>query len=78
MQLLIVSITEMGIGMIARYHYMSAIVMLCASKEYISDPTMVEAVAAWKALVCRLDLQGIMLEGDSLDIVLALRKNRSC
>jgi hypothetical protein len=43
--------------------------MLCASKDYISDPTMAEVVAAWRAveLACRLDLQGIMLEG--------LRKN---
>jgi hypothetical protein len=54
--------------------------MLCASKEYISDPTMAEAVAAWRAveLACRLDLQGIMLKGDSLDIVQALRKIGSC
>jgi hypothetical protein len=29
-------------------------------------------------LACRLDLQGIMLEDDSLDIVQALRKNGSC
>jgi hypothetical protein len=62
----------MGIGVIARDHHRSAIVMLCASKEYISDPTMAEVVAAWRAveLACRLDLQGIMLEG--------LRKNGSC
>jgi hypothetical protein len=54
MQLLVVSITEMGLGVIARDHHRSAIVMLCAS-----DPTMAEAVAAWRAveLACRLDLQ---------------------
>jgi hypothetical protein len=79
MQLLIVSITEMGRGVIARDHHRSAIVMLCASKEYIYDPTMAKAVAAWRAVevACRLDLQGIMLEGNSLDIVQALRKNGS-
>jgi hypothetical protein len=62
----------MGIGVIARDHHRSVIVMLCASKEYIYDPTMAEVVAAWRAveLACRLDLQGIMLEG--------LRKNGSC
>ena len=70
----------MGIGVIARDHHRSAIVMLCASKEYISNPTMAKAVAAWRAveLACRLDLHGIMLEGDSLDIVQALPKNGSC
>jgi hypothetical protein len=40
----------------ARDHHRSAIVMLCASKEYIPDPTMAEVVAAWRAveLACRL------------------------
>ena len=59
----------MGIGVIARDHHGSAIAMLCASKEYIFDPIMAEVVVAWRAveLACILDLQGIMLEDDSLE-----------
>jgi hypothetical protein len=41
----------MGIGVIARDHHGSAIAILCASKEYISEPTMAEVVAAWKQYI---------------------------
>jgi hypothetical protein len=71
---------KMGMEVIARDHNGSAVVMLCASKEFISDPAMAEAVAAWRTveLACSLDLESIMLEGDSLEVVQALKKNGSC
>jgi hypothetical protein len=54
----------------------SAVVMLSASKEYICDPAMAEG-SGWRAveLACSLDLENIMLEGDSIEVVQALKKN---
>jgi hypothetical protein len=70
----------MGIGVIARDHEGNVLAMLCTKKEHISDPTMAEAVVAWRAvnLARRLDLQSIMLEGDALEIVQALQEDKGC
>jgi hypothetical protein len=70
---------KMGIGVIARDHNGNAVVMLSASKEYISDPAMAEG-SGWRAVesAWSLDLENIMLEGDSLEVVQALKENGSC
>lgn len=51
---------------------------MCTSVLYIIDPTVAEAVAAWKAitLVCELGFQRVLFEGDALKIVLALCNGR--
>lgn len=71
---------RMGIGVIVRDHEGKVPAMLCASKEHISDPNTAEVVAAWKAvdLARRLDCHSFVLEGDTLAIVQALRKDGSC
>ena len=47
---------------------------LATTVPFITDPTVVEAVAAWKAIVCiDLGFQRVIFEIDALEIVNALR-----
>lgn len=71
---------KMGIGGIVRNHDGLAIAMFCAVKQNISDPTMVEAFGAWKAVdtAVQLGLRRVMFEGDSLIVVNALLKDEDC
>jgi hypothetical protein len=57
-----------------------AIAMLCARKSYVSDPTMAEEISVWRAveLAVQMDLCRIILEGDALVIVQALRRDEDC
>ena len=70
----------MGVGVIARDHKGTVLAMFCATKRYVQDPTMAEAVAAWEAmeLAQRLDLRRFILEGDALEIVQMLRQEGGC
>lgn len=44
---------------------------MCGTIPFIIDPTIAEAVAAWKAIVfyCEQGFQRLILEGDALEIV---------
>lgn len=71
---------RMGIGVIARNHEASPLAMLCARTEFVSDPTIAEAIAAWRAveLAMKLGFCFITLEGDALLIVQALSGDENC
>jgi hypothetical protein len=70
---------KMGIGIIARDHNGSIVAVLEASRKFITDPTTAEALAAWKMaeLCVRMQLDNVVLEGDSLEVVQALN-NKDC
>jgi hypothetical protein len=65
----------MGIGVIIRDHNGAILAALVASKQYIIDPTTVEALVAWKMveLCVSMDCNSVILEGDSMEVVQALR-----
>jgi hypothetical protein len=60
-----------GIGVIIRNHEGVLVVMLCAAKGNVNEPTMAKAFGAWKAvnLAVQMNLRRIILEGDALIIV---------
>ena len=62
---------RMGMGIAVRDQDGALRAALCATKNFITDPAMAEAVAAQKAVeVClRLGLQKVILEGDALEVV---------
>jgi ribonuclease HI len=66
---------KMGIGIIARDHTGSVLASACSSRPHITNPTVAEAIAAWKlAEVCSsLGFSKVVLEGDSLEVVKALQ-----
>lgn len=65
----------MGVEVIFRDHEGNVLANMCSSKPYIFDPIVVEAYAAWKVVEFSIDLGilNIILEGDVLEIVNALR-----
>jgi ribonuclease HI len=71
---------KMGVGIVVRDHAGKALVMACATKEFVNNPTMAEAVGAWLAvdLAKRLDLRNVLLEGDALEVVEAITKEGNC
>ena len=70
----------MGVGIVVRDHTGQALVMACATKEFINDPTTAEVVGAWLAvaLTKRLGLQNVIMEGDSLEVVQAINREGNC
>lgn len=71
---------RMGIGVFVCDHEGKPLAMLCASKRYVSNPTMAKAIAAWRVveLAVQLDLRCFILEGDALVIVQTLRRDEGC
>lgn len=70
---------RMGVGVIARDESSTVLVSMCTTVLSIMDPTLVEAVVAWKAveLCCEYGFQRVILEGDTLEIIQALRNAES-
>jgi hypothetical protein len=68
---------KMGIDIVARDHNGQIVAVLVASRQLIIDPTTAEALAAWKMadLCVSMELDNIILEGDSLKVVQAMRKD---
>jgi hypothetical protein len=66
----------MGVGVIVRDERGDVLATLCTTIPFVTDPTIAEAIAAWKAveLGCELGFQRVILEGDALEIVKALRQ----
>jgi hypothetical protein len=64
----------MGVGIIARDHMGNVLASKCSVQQYVSDPTIAEAIGAWQGAKLGRDmgLQSIVLECDSKEIVLAL------
>lgn len=66
---------RMGVGVVVRDEGGAVLAIKCTTVSSIGDPTIAEAVAAWKAveLCCELGAQRVILEGDALEVVQALR-----
>jgi hypothetical protein len=71
---------RMGMGFLARNSAGHVLASYCATKPYIVDPGIAEAVSAWKMIEVAVSLgfQSVIFEGDSLEIVQALRNEGSC
>lgn len=67
---------QKGIGIIARHHNALILAAHVESRQYIIAPITVEALAAWKmvGLCVLMEFNNVILEGDSLEVVQALRK----
>jgi ribonuclease HI len=65
-----------GIGIIARDHSGRVIATLSGSKNFVTDPSMAEALAAREAVELgrSLELQDFILEGDALEVVKAINQ----
>jgi hypothetical protein len=65
---------KIGVGMIARDAKGIILASMCTLVPFIIDPTVAEAMAAWKAAVfCRESgFSRVYLESDALEIVQAL------
>ncbi|GLT53268.1 hypothetical protein SLA2020_265510 [Shorea laevis] len=66
----------MGVGVIARKARGLVVVSMCTTIPFITDPSIAEAVAAWKVAVfcCDQGFPSVILEGDALEIVQAFRQ----
>jgi hypothetical protein len=71
---------RIGMGILARDHDGQVIAAMCSSKPFLLDPVSAEAFAAWRmAGFCgSLGARHIVVEGDALEIVHALRKDSAC
>lgn len=69
---------KMGIGTVIRDEDGGVVAARACFLPYIDDPTAAEAMAAWYAVTLGRDMGGtcILLEGDSMEAVMALRKRR--
>jgi ribonuclease HI len=69
--------SKMGVGVIARDSTGQVLASMCTTMPFITDPTVAEAVAAWRAVQFCIehDFQDIFLEGDALEIVQALHQD---
>jgi ribonuclease HI len=71
---------RMGVGVVARNHNGDVVGAMCMTKPHIVDPTTAEAVGAWQTVeFCRqMGFSEIIIEGDSIEVVQALRRGDSC
>jgi ribonuclease HI len=69
----------MGVGVMVR-DTKGVLATMYTTVPFIIDPTIAEAISAWKAIVfCKnLGLQYIFLEGDTMKIVNNFRQENSC
>ena len=61
---------KMGVRIAVRDHTDKALVMACATKDFINNPTMAGAVGVWLAvaLVKCLGLRNVLIEWDALEV----------
>jgi hypothetical protein len=66
----------MGLGIVARDQEGDVVAALCSGRPYVTDPAMAE----WKVaeLSCKLGFKQVIVEGDALEVVMALRREGSC
>jgi ribonuclease HI len=70
----------MGVGLVVRNVFGEVVVALAATIPCIYDPTMAEAMGAWRATSfnCEKGLSQVVFEGDSLLVVTAVKKEEPC
>jgi ribonuclease HI len=68
-----------GVGAIARDEKGGTVASYCSIVPFVTDPTVAEAVAAWKTIgfCCDQGFSHLILEGDALEIVHGLNKDSS-
>jgi hypothetical protein len=66
-----------GVGILARDHMGKVLGAMCSVQSYITDPTTAEALGThWGVEFGRfLSLNSLILEGDALEVVLALQRD---
>lgn len=71
-----ISNKRMGVGVVVRDASGAILASMVTTIPFIRDPTVAEAMAAWKAVVfcSELGFQRVIFEGDALEIVNALRQ----
>jgi ribonuclease HI len=69
-----------GVGVVARDNNGSVVGAFCCMRSFILDPTTAEAVGAWQAVMFgkRLGVERVIFEGDSLEVVNAVKNGNSC
>lgn len=69
----------MGVGIVARDNEDNVSTSKCASKPYITDPAVAETSVAWLTVEFsqQLGYTNVILEGDSLEVIQALRSEES-
>jgi hypothetical protein len=67
----------LGLGVVVRDHAGVVQAALSTTVQYITDPTIAEALVAWKAVrfCCDLGLPRVLFKGDSMQVVSTLNKN---
>lgn len=65
----------MGVGVVVRDAGGQVVAAMCTTIPFITDLSIAEAVAAWKAAIfyCEQGHQRVILKGDALKLVQALR-----
>jgi ribonuclease HI len=71
---------RMGVGIVARDAGGAVVAVRCASRPHITDPATAEAMAVWMLADFSITLghTQIIAEGDSLEVVGALRRDGEC
>jgi ribonuclease HI len=71
---------RMGVGIIVRDDGGAVVAVRCASRPHITDPATAEAMAVWMLADFSLTIghNQIIAEGDSLEVVGALRRDGEC
>jgi hypothetical protein len=70
---------RMGVGILVRNDEGAVLAAVCATVPSITDPPVAEAVALWRAVSLgrEMNLPSIHLEGDSLEIIQAVKQGGS-
>ncbi|XP_018812812.2 uncharacterized protein LOC108985100 [Juglans regia] len=71
---------KMGAGVVVRDEEGNVQVSLCLPKDCIQSTVIAEATALWRALcLCaKLNIQKVVLEGDSLEVIKAVNDREEC
>jgi ribonuclease HI len=69
----------MGVGVVIRDHTGGLIAARCATRQFIQEPSVAEALACQTAVALRhqLGLSAAIFEGDSIEVVQAVRKEET-
>jgi hypothetical protein len=70
----------LGVDVVIRDDSGAFVAALSKIVPYIVDPLIAETVAVWHVaqLVCEMGYQHVLLEGDSLSVISALKKEGPC
>jgi hypothetical protein len=72
--------TRMGAGVVARDENGLVVAAISANRPCIADPATAKAIASWMMadLCCKVGLRHLLVEGDSVEVVTALKRGGDC